>query len=347
MHTYDTLEIKKGQHLHLTERFFIEKMIALGASHRRIGRLLDRPHSTINNEIKRGTIKQVRIMNGKREYYYKYDAYAAEEFYRLNRERSVKGFKLLRVRKFIEFAVDKIKNHKWSPDAVCGYALVQGLFTKDEMVSTKTLYSYIDLNLIELTNFDLLEKLSRKTRKYKPKENKRIYGKSIIERPGYINDRSQFGHWEIDTVIGVKDKTEPVLLTLTERLTRYELIIKIESKTDRAVSKALKPLMQTELAHEIFKSITSDNGTEFASLVEAVKEVAEVYFTHPYTSWERGTNENHNGMIRRFIPKGHRISTVCDTTIRNINIWMNDYPRKILDYLTPHALFEEALQAQN
>ena len=68
MYTYDTLEIKKGQHLHLTERFFIEKMIALGASHRKIGRLLDRPHSTINNEIKRGTIKQVRIMNGKREY---------------------------------------------------------------------------------------------------------------------------------------------------------------------------------------------------------------------------------------------------------------------------------------
>lgn len=78
-----------------------------------------------------------------------------------------------------------------------------------------------------------------------------------------------------------------------------------------------------------------------------MKEVAEVYFTHPYTSCERVTYENHNGMIRRFILKSNRISTVCDTTIRNINIWMNDYPRKILDYLTPHALFEEALQAQN
>ena len=79
MHTYDTLEIKKGQHLHFTERFFIEKMIALGKSNRSIGRLLDRPHSTINNEVKRGTIKQMRIVNGKREYYYEYCAYAAEQ----------------------------------------------------------------------------------------------------------------------------------------------------------------------------------------------------------------------------------------------------------------------------
>ena len=346
MHTYDTLEIKKGQHLHFTERFFIEKMIALGKSNRAIGRELNRPHSTINNEVKRGTIKQMRIVNGKREYYYKYCAFAAEGFYRSNRERSVRGFKLLRVQKFIAFAVDMIRNKGWSPDAVCGYAYVQNLFTKDEMVSTKTLYSYIDQKLTDLTNFDLLEKLSRKTRKQMPNEHKRLNGKSISERPGYINDRSEFGHWEIDTVIGVKDKHEPVLLTLTERMTRYELILKIEGKTDEAVKESLKPLMQTEMATDIFKSITADNGVEFTSLVEAVQDVADVYFSHPYTSWERGTNENHNRMIRRFIPKGKRISEVNDSMIRNINLWLNKYPRKIFNYLTPHDLFEEALQAQ-
>ena len=346
MHTYDTLEIKKGQHLHFTERFFIEKMIALGKSNRSIGRLLDRPHSTINNEVKRGTIKQMRIVNGKREYYYEYCAYAAEGFYRANRERSVKGFKLVRVQKFIAYAVDMIRNKGWSPDALCGYAYVQNLFTRDEMVSAKTLYSYIDQKLIDLTNFDLLEKLSRKTHKQRPNEHKRLNGKSISERPEQINDRSEFGHWEIDTVIGVKDKYEPVLLTLTERLTRYELILKIEGKTDEAVKKALKPLMQTEMATDIFKSITADNGVEFTSLVEAVQDVADVYFSHPYTSWERGTNENHNRMIRRFIPKGKRISEVNDSMIRNINLWLNKYPRKIFNYLTPHDLFEEALQAQ-
>ena len=346
MHTYDTLEIKKGQHLHITERFFIEKMIALGKSNRAIGRELDRPHSTINNEVKRGTIKQVCIVNGKQEYYFKYDAYAAEGFYRVNRERSVKGFKLVRVQEFIAYAVDMIRNKGWSPDAVCGYAYVQNLFTKDEMVSTKTLYSYIDQKLTDLTNFDLLEKLSRNTHEHTPNDHKRLFGKSISERPSHINDRSEFGHWEIDTVIGVKDKHEPVLLTLTERMTRYELILKIEGKTDEAVKKALKPLMQTGKAKEIFKSITADNGVEFVSLSEAVQDVADVYFSHPYTSWERGTNENHNGIIRRFIPKGKRISEVSNSMIRNINLWMNKYPRKIFNYATPHDLFEEALQTQ-
>lgn len=148
-------------------------------------------------------------------------------------------------------------------------------------------------------------------------------------------------------VIGVKDKNVPVLLTLTERLTRYELILKIEGKTDRAVKKALQPFMTTELAPEIFKSITADNGSEFLSLVEAVKGVAKVYFTHPYASRERGTSENHNRKIRRFIPKGHRISTVSESTIRDINGWMNNYPRRLLKYMTPHELFMRELEAQN
>ena len=341
MQFYDTLPINKWQHLDITERFYIEKKKALGYSNRAIARGLDRPHSTVNNEIKRGTIKQKKIVNGKEEYFTKYDAYAAQGFYELNRKRSVKPFKLARVSEFIEFAVDKIRNHKWSPDAVAGFAYVQGLFTKDEMVSAKTLYNYIDRKLIDLDNFDLLLKLSRKATKQVPKKNKRILGKSINLRPDHINDRSEFGHWEIDTVIGVKDLNEPVLLTLTERMTRYELIIKIDGKTDAAVSRALEPLMKTEHASVIFKSITSDNGSEFATLTEAVKSVAEVYFTHPYSSWERGTNENHNGMIRRFIPKGMRISKVCTQQIRNINLWMNNYPRRIFGYFTPHERFIE------
>ena len=284
MQFYDTLPINKWQHLDLTERLSIEKMIALGYSNRAIARGLNRPHSTINNEIKRGIIKQKKIINGKEEYYTKYDAYAAQGFYELNRERSVKPFKLVRVSKFIEFAVDKIRNHKWSPDAVAGFAYVQGLFTKEEIVSAKTLYNYIDLKLIDLDNFDLLLKLSRKATKQAPKKNKRVFGKSISSRPDYINDRSEFGHWEIDTVIGVKDLNEPVLLTLTERLTRYELIIKIHGKNEQAVSKALEQLVHRKHSEEIFKSITSNNGSEFATLTEAVCTVAEVYFTHSYSS---------------------------------------------------------------
>ena len=265
-------------------------------------------------------------------------------FYYCNRERSVKGYKLARVGEFIEYALKKIRYEKWSPDAVVGYALVQGLFTKDEVVSAKTLYNYIDLKIIDLTNFDLLRKLSFKVRKQKPNANVMILGNSIETRPEHIHNRSEFGHWEIDTVIGVKDKNEPVLLTLTERQTRFELILKIAGKTEVDVSNALQPLMNTLLSKEIFKSITSDNGLEFSSLTEAVKSNAEVYFTHPYSSWERGTNENHNGIIRRFIPKGIRISNITETTIRRINVWMNNYPRKIFGYHTPFEMFNEKLE---
>ena len=169
MQFYDTLPINKWQHLDLTERFYFEKMIARGYSNRAKARGLNRPHSTINNVIKHGIIKQKKIINGKEEYYTKYDAYAAQGFYELNRERSVKFFKSVGASKFIEFAVDKIRIHKWSPDAVAGFAYVQGLFTKKEIVSAKTLYNYIDLKLIDLDNFDLLLKLSRKATKQAPK----------------------------------------------------------------------------------------------------------------------------------------------------------------------------------
>ena len=146
-------------------------------------------------------------------------------------------------------------------------------------------------------------------------------------------------------MIGIKDKNEPVLLTLTEKK-RFELIIKIAGKTDFHVREALQPLMIGAHAQSIFKSITSDYGLEFASLADAVKSVAEVYFTHPYSSWERGTNENRNGIIRRFIPKGILISTITEDVIRAVNIWMNNYPRKLLGYKTPFDLFNENMIKQ-
>ena len=102
--------------------------------------------------------------------------------------------------------------------------------------------------------------------------------------------------------------------------------------------------MNTQLSKELFKSITSDNGLEFSSLIEATKSMAEVYFAHPYSSWERGTNENHNGIIRRFIPKGIKISTIAESTIKKINIWMNNYPRKLLGYKTSFEMFNDNLE---
>lgn len=335
----DTTYSPKGQHLSIEERVIISELLITNHSFRAIGRALGRPHTTISYEVKRGMLKQVRIYNGTIEYYEKYDPLYAQERYDSNREKSRKPYKLSSVEPFISFATDKILKEKWSPDTVVGYALKQKLFNCDSLVSAKTLYNYIDLGLIDITNTDLLLKLRRKPKLKRNLKNKRILGQSIDLRPTHIDDRKEFGHWEIDTVIGVKDKTEPVLLTLTERLSRFELILKIDGKTEEAVSDAITSIMDTDYADKIFKSITSDNGSEFASLETAVLKTVEIYYTHPYSSWERGTNENHNGIIRRFIPKGKRISEVLSSNVKRINIWMNNLPRKILNYQTPYEVF--------
>ena len=133
----------------------------------------------------------------------------------------------------LEFATHKIKEERWSPDAVVGYAQVNGLFEKHERVCTKSLYRTIDEGLMDLMNMDLLLKLRRNTRKRRVRDHKRVLGTSIDQRPALVNERSDFGHWEVDTVIGLKRKEEPVLLTLVERVTRYTIILKIEGKPKR------------------------------------------------------------------------------------------------------------------
>ena len=288
MQTNNTTIISRGQHLSLKERIEIQCMLSKDYSHRQIALELDRSHATINNEIKRGTIEQKKKVNGVTFYFEVYKADSAQKNYENKRKKSRKPFKLMSVFLFLEYAIKKIQEDNWSPDAIVGSAKITGLFEPESMVSTKTLYKYIDLGLLKITNLDLLLKVRRNTRKATSRANRRILGTSIEKRPEHINDRSEFGHWEIDTVIGTNSKDEPVLLTLTERKTRFEIIIKISGKTEKAVNEAIQDLMDNEYSEKLFKSITSDNGTEFSSLSEAVSAVAGVYFTHSYSSYERG-----------------------------------------------------------
>lgn len=160
-----------------------------------------------------------------------------------------------------------------------------------------------------------------------------------------VESREEFGHWEIDTVAGLRSDKDHALLTLTERKIRYEVIIKIDGKASNPVNQALSALRDAAGTHFelLFKTITSDNGTEFSGLTDLFKDVmTSVYFTHPYSSWERGNNENHNGMIRRFIPKQTRMENVSFITVQRVQNWMNTLPRKILGYATPReCLLEE------
>ena len=135
---------------------------------------------------------------------------------------------------------------------------------------------------------------------------------------------------------------------MVERQTRFEVIIKLVAKDAYSVDRAVDKLRKRsgEDFNRLFKSVTSDNGSEFVGLHEALQDAMDVYFTHPYASWERGTSENQHKLIRRFIPKGKPISDVSENQILRVQQWMNDYPRKIWGYQTPHECFAKAFKEE-
>lgn len=297
--------------------------------------------STISRELKRGSVIQKRTDLTEHIVYFPDTGQAV---YEKNRSRCGAKYKFTEASEFIQFAIEKIQKDHWSPDAICGYVKVQKQF-ENAKVCTKTLYNYIDLGLLPVKNIDLPLKVSRKTKSKRVRRNKKVLGTSIELRPAHIDEREEFGHWEIDTILGSRSKGA-ALLTLTERKTRNEHILKIERKTADCVKKALEALKQSYgfTFSKVFKTITADNGAEFSELSQALNPDQEVYYTHPYTSCERGTNERHNGLIRRFIPKGKSIDDIDEKLIAYVENWCNTLPRKILGYRSPNDVYLEELK---
>ena len=211
------------------------------------------------------------------------------------------------------------------------------------MVCSKTLYNYIERGLLKARNIDLTLKVRRKQHRKGHPQHKRLYDLSIEARPQVVNQREEFGHWEIDTVVGRKE-SQSVLLTLDERTTRFRHIIKIPGRSTQAVEQGLKTLRELygERFSQVFRSITSDNGSEFASLPQLLPTIP-IYYAHPYSAYERGLNEKQNSLIRRFLPKGRSFDVVTDEQIREIQDWINQLPRKSFHYSSPEELFQTVL----
>ena len=303
-----------------------------------IAKALGRHRSTIAREIKRGTTTQLDKNFIAHQGYFPETGQAV---YEMNRANCKRQLRFQQVTDFLHWAQSKMRKDSWSPDAVVGYSHRHGLFKREEMVCTKTLYSYIDRNLLTIRNIDLPLKTRRKPKRFRPPAKRR----SIDERPLCVEGRKEFGHWEIDTVKG-KQTGDQALLTLTERKTRLHLLLPLEACCSEAVDKAITGLTTPlgSLKRQVFKTITADNGSEFSSLSQSG---IEAYFSHPYSAWERGTNERHNGLIRRFVPKGKRIKSFSAEHIRKAESLVNNLPRKILDYRTPLELFQEELSTLN
>jgi len=339
---------KRGKYKHLTERdrYRLEGYLETGLTAKQAAKKLNSHISTIYREIKRGEVERIRSDLTE---YWAYRANTAHSDYEQKVTNRAHSLKIEKYKELADYIQKKIHHEKYSPDVVIGGIKRERQKFK-ELICTKTLYNYIDRGVFEgVSNATLWEKRKRRKRKYKQVSRISLKNKgsrSIEERPETINKRLEYGHWEGDCIVGVRNGKKDGLFTLSERMTREEIILKISSLTQDSILKALNKLEHNYGSYfrEKFKSITLDNGREFLDW-EAIeqsgltgKKRTLVYFAHPYSSWERGTNENQNKMIRRFIPKGTDISKVSAKDIKRIADWMNNYPRRILGYRTPNEL---------
>jgi IS30 family transposase len=331
---------KKHKHILEKDRYVIEQMLKAKQPKAVITKVIGCTGKTLEREIKRGTWQRLNSTTYEYESVYSWDvAQRKHEKKAENKGRYAKINDAPELRKFLE---NQIKQHKYSPEAALIKAKEKGLKVE---ISVKTLYNNIDSGEIGISRKDLLRKGGWKQDKSKPrKAANNLRGESIDNRPESANNRSEYGHWEMDLIVSRKGG-KGALLTLTERKYRKEIIIRLPDKTQRAVKRALDRLESrygTRFKKE-FKTITVDNGSEFLdfeSLEQSCKrneKRLKMYFAHPYSSFERGSNENANGIIRRFFPKGTDFGKISTAKIQAVEDWMNDYPRRILGGISANA----------
>jgi IS30 family transposase len=336
---------KKRRWTQLTEkeRYKIEALYQQRLKPADIGKALtpQRDRRTVEREIARGmTLQRNSDLTEQK-------VYLADVGQRKHDENSAnkgRGLKIGKDHKLARHVENKIKNEKWSPDAVIGRIKAEGL-KFETSICTKTVYNYIDNGIFAgISNKDLPVKKEGAKRNYKKVRTVALNnknGKSISERPKEANERSEAGHWEIDLVVG-KQGTKPAILTLVERKTRKSLYVLVKNKTQKEVLAAIKRVRRRVGGNfdDVFKTITADNGSEFLDNA-AIKKAAkceEVYYAHPYSSWERGSNENGNRILRRFVPKGTDMGKLTPKELQKIEDWINNYPRRIFGYKTANEI---------
>lgn len=316
-----------------------------------IGEILGKHRTTISRDIKLGLVELETS-------YLPVWKYCAEVAQRKNEENeTAKGtnLKIGNDMKLANFIEREIKEEKSSPEVI-EYKIKQGKFSTT--LCFKTIYNYIDKEILETKREDLTygnyakKEDSKKEESEKIKANKE--GKTIHDRPEEIETREEIGHWEMDLVEGLKGKKEPYLLVLSERKTRKEIIELIPNKEASSVAKALDRIerkLGVVKFRETFKTITTDNGTEFRnwkviekSYTGSKKARTTQYFADAYSSWQRGTNENINKMIRRFLPKGTSFKGLKQEDVKRIEKWINNYPRKILKFKTSEEYYEAQIK---
>ena len=233
--------LRTNKHLNLEERFYVEKRIAASDSVTVIATVLGRSRTTIYTELKRGSVVQIR--QGKTRLVYLADS--GQLTYAQQRLGSFNTMKLCFIESFILWIEEKVFKEHWSFDAAVGYAKRHCIFTRNEMVCTKTLYNYLHQGLLGVKAIDLPLVTRRSLRKSVSSKYKRELGKSIELRDATIETREEFGHWEIDTVRGAKDKTDDVLISLIKRKSRLYIALRCPSARSHDVIETLETWLST------------------------------------------------------------------------------------------------------
>ena len=321
---------RSGRVLTLSEREHISRGIVAGESIRSIARSLGRAPSTVSREIRR---------NGGRDHYRASRADQAA----WDRAQRPKPCKLV-VNRALAHLVAKKLQQLWSPEQIAGW--LQCTYPDEEsyQVSHETIYRSLFIQARGALKKELLQHLRRprvmrRSRHKHPKDagqGQITDTVSIRERPSSAEDRAVPGHWEGDLIFGANNSQ---IATLVERQTRYVMLAKVPSKDTETVINALIKQAH-KLPRELYKSLTWDRGKEMADHKRFTLDTdIKVYFCDPQSPWQRGSNENTNGLLRQYFPKGTDLSVHSQAKLNAIARQLNERPRKTLDYQTPAQRF--------
>ena len=317
----------KYKQISYEQRYQIYILLKVGLSQAKIAKLIGTSRSAICREIKRNTGKK---------------GYRPNQAHQRAISRRQNADKHIRFTDDIKHDVTELLEQEWSPEQISEWLKAN----KEQYVSHETIYQFI---ITDQKNGGELYKHLRQGRK---KRRKRIKTKdrrgqipnrkSIDQRPEIVDKKERVGDWEIDTIIGKNHKG--ALITAVERKTKFTCISHVPRKEAGLVSKALIEMLNPY--KKMVHTLTSDNGKEFSEHQKIAEELqTEFYFAHPYSSWERGLNENTNGLIRQYFPKKTSLENVDIKIVKKTQDKLNNRPRKLLNYQKPKHLFLNSLVA--
>ena len=318
--TWQSKLLMTYKHLSQAERYQIHALMKAGHDQSQIAKLLDRHKSTISRELSRNT--------GSR-------GYRPKQACEMSADRAQNSRNAPTVEPWVREAACALLCIQWSPEQIASQL----------PISHETVYQHVYADKAQGgTLWKHLRCQKQKRKRYASGRDRRGQipnRRPLSERPLHIEARRQVGHWECDTVIGASHKG--AVVTMVERKSGYAVMTKVEKKTSELVSSAIVDKLQPLAAR--VKTLTFDNGKEFAGHAHIDQQLqSTAYFARPFASWERGSNENLNGLLRQYVPKKRAMSTVSDEEIRMIQNRLNNRPRKRLGFKTPAEVFHQSLK---